>query len=58
MSYERWPEFLTIPDPEPGKAHPGGIEPQEYSLKGFVDLLRDHADDPAAIYFIADMLEP
>jgi hypothetical protein len=58
MSYERWPEFLTIPDPEPGASNLGGIEPGDYNLVELVELLRVHADDPAVIRFIADMLEP
>ena len=57
--YENFEPFLIIPEPEaPGRAYPGGMVPGVYNIQELVDLLRDHADDPAAIYFIADMLEP
>jgi hypothetical protein len=58
MSYEFEPEFFTIPDPEPGTAHPGDIKRGVYTLAELVRLLRDHADDPATIRFIANMLDP
>jgi hypothetical protein len=57
--YKNWEPFLIIPEPEaPGRAYPGGVAPGVYNIQELVDLLRDHADDPAATYFIADMLEP
>jgi hypothetical protein len=34
-----------------------GIALGYYSLRGVVELLRKHADNPAAVRFIADMLE-
>ena len=36
------------------QVYPGGIEPGEYEV---VSLLRQHADNPEAVRFIADMLE-
>lgn len=50
---------LLIPDydsetPEP---YPGDIKPGEYDARALVELLREHADNPEAIHFIADMLE-
>ena len=58
MSYEFEPESFYVPDPEPGTAHPGDIKRGMYTLVELVRLLRDHANEPAAIRFIADMLEP
>ena len=40
------------PDP-----YPGDIKPGVYSRNEVVALLRQHADDPSVIRFIADMLE-
>ena len=51
------PTFL-VPDSEEGGTYPGDIQPGYYNLMELVTLLRDCADEPDAIYFIADMLEP
>ena len=56
MSFPRDPELLTIPEPEDGEVHPGYIAPGHYSLADLVELLHQHAENPAAIRFIADML--
>lgn len=57
--YQNFEPFLIIPEPEaPGRPYPGGIAPDVYNLVELVHLLRDHADNPEAIRFIADMLEP
>lgn len=50
---------LVIPDydeehPEP---YPGDIKPEVYRRNEVVALLRQHAGDPKAVRFIADMLE-
>jgi hypothetical protein len=47
------PEY-DLEDPQP---YPGDIQPGEYQGNEVVELLREHADDPEAIRFIADMLE-
>jgi hypothetical protein len=47
------PEFHRQ-DPQ---TYPGDIQPREYLGNEVVELLREHADNPAAIRFIADMLE-
>ncbi len=51
--------MLLVPeyDPDDPQPYPGGIEPGVYFLSGLVALLREHAEDPEAIRFIADMLE-
>lgn len=51
---------LLIPeyDPEDEKPYPGDIKPGKYGLSDLVALLREHKDNPDAIQFIADMLEP
>jgi len=49
--------IVLIPDYDPyisGEKYPGNIKPGEY---GVVKLLRDNADNPEAVLFIADMLE-
>jgi hypothetical protein len=50
---------LLIPeyDPEDPQPYPGDIQPREYQGNQIVELLRQHADSPEAIRFIADMLE-
>lgn len=49
------PEF----DPQTGQiSYPGGIKPGQYSASGLTALLRVHRENPEAIRFIADMLEP
>ena len=47
---------IEIPDYDPvaPAEYPGGIKPGEYDL---VKLLRENADNPEAVRFIADMLE-
>jgi hypothetical protein len=47
------PEY-DLEDPQP---YPGAIQPGEYQGDDVVELLREHADNPQAIRFIADMLE-
>ncbi len=51
--------IIIIPDydPEDPKPYPGGIKPGHYTINEFVQLLRDHSHDPAAVHFLADMLE-
>jgi hypothetical protein len=49
---------FPIPEPEEGATYPGDIQPGYYNLAELVGLLRDNANNPDAIYFIADMLEP
>lgn len=34
-----------------------GVAPGYYSQRGIVALLRQHCSNPAAVHFIADMLE-
>ncbi len=50
---------LLVPehDPDHAQPYPGDIEPGLYSMSGLVALLRQHAENPDAIHFIADMLE-
>lgn len=50
---------LIIPDHDPNdpQPYPGDLQPGEYPNNQLVDLLRQHAHDPEAILFIADMLE-
>ena len=50
---------LLIPeyDPEDPQPYPGDIQPGVYEGNEIVELLREHADNPEAIRFIADMLE-
>ena len=50
---------LLIPeyDFEDSQPYPGDIQPGEYQGNEIVELLREHADNPEAIRFIADMLE-
>jgi hypothetical protein len=50
---------LLIPDcdPEDSQPYPGDIQPEEYQGNEIVELLREYADNPEAIRFIADMLE-
>jgi len=46
---------VLIPDHDDrSHSYAGGIEPGWYDV---AQLLRDHADDPDAVRFIADMLE-
>jgi len=47
---------VLIPDYDPydPQPYPGGIKPGEQDVTA---LLRQHADDPQATRFIADMLE-
>ena len=44
-------------DPDQPEEYPGGIQPGQYDQNGIVALLRQHAEHPEAIRFIADMLE-
>jgi len=52
---------LVIPPQDTGPGcplyHPGYIEQGKYTVNEFVDLLREHKDNPEAIQFLADMLE-
>jgi hypothetical protein len=50
---------LLIPDhdPEDPQPYPGDFQPGIYEGNEIVELLRQHADNPEAIRFIADMLE-
>jgi hypothetical protein len=50
---------LLIPDynPEDPQPYPGNIQPGIYENNEIVELLHEHADNPEAIRFIADMLE-
>lgn len=48
--------MLVIPDCD-GDEYPGSIEPGIYDKDGVVAMLRDNAEDPDAIVFIADMME-
>jgi hypothetical protein len=50
---------LLIPehDLEDPQSYPGDIQPGEYQGNEVVELLREHADNPEAIRFIAEMLE-
>lgn len=36
---------------------PHGIKPGNYTVNQICQLLRDNADNPQAIHFIADMME-
>jgi hypothetical protein len=51
---------LIVPDYDPDhpSPSPGNIQPGYYTMRGLVDLLRTYAEDPEAIRFIADLLEP
>jgi len=49
--------LVLLPDPPEGGANPGGIDPGYYTRNGLVQLLRDFADEPAIIRWLADMLE-
>ena len=51
---------LLIPDydqdnPEP---YPGGIKPGSYSEAEVEELVEKHEDNPEALQFILDMMEP
>jgi hypothetical protein len=50
---------LLIPDYDPDnpEPYPGNIQPGQYTMSQLVRLLREHAEEPDAIRFIADMLE-
>jgi hypothetical protein len=50
---------LLIPeyDPEDSQPYPGDIQPEEYGGNEIVELLREYAENPEAIRFIADMME-
>jgi hypothetical protein len=50
---------LLIPDydPEDPQPYPGNIQPGEYQGNEIVELLRQHADNPEAVRFIADLLK-
>ena len=50
---------LLIPEHDPNEPDPyvGDIKPGYYEGNQVVELLRQHADNPDAIMFIADMLE-
>lgn len=54
------PVVLIVPDydPEHPTPYPGNIQPGYYTARGLVDLLRTYSEDPEAIRFIADLLEP
>jgi hypothetical protein len=51
--------FLIIPHYYPMDSQPyaGDIQPGEYQGNEVIELLREHAHNPEAIRFIADMLE-
>ena len=57
MSFQQGPIVLEVPEPDEGQSNPGDINPGEYNLQDLVELLRTHESDPAAIQFIADMME-
>jgi hypothetical protein len=50
---------LFVPEygPENPRPYPGDLQPGEYRGSEVVGPLREHADNPDAIRFIADMLE-
>lgn len=51
---------IPLPEYQNGQPvpYPGDIQPGEYSLRAVIELLRKFADNPDAVRFIADMLEP
>jgi hypothetical protein len=52
---------LVIPEHDPYESdapYPGDIKPGTYTLQEVVDLLRQHKNNPDAVQFLADMLEP
>lgn len=54
------PRLLLVPDYCPSgkeRKYPGGIKPGSYTTNEVVALLRQHKHNPAAIQFLADMLE-
>jgi len=57
MSYPLEESILEIPELWGEELDYHGVEPGSYTRNELVDLLRKHANDPAAILFIADMLE-
>ena len=57
MSYPYDPPLLVFPEPEEGEEPTAGIKPGYYDQNGLVELLREHAENPEAIRYIADMLE-
>lgn len=57
MTYIYNEPILTIPEKDKEEPYPGNIQPGEYSINEVVKLLRDNAENPEAIRFIADMLE-
>jgi hypothetical protein len=48
--------ILLIPEPPPGQTYP--IPPGQYTLPELAELLREYAQEPEVIQFIANMLEP
>jgi len=51
------PEEEELPTDQHAEPYPGGILPGHYPLNSVVELLRNHAEDPQAVRFIADMME-
>ena len=50
---------ILIPDyDEDETRYPGDIKPGYYTHQELVGLLRTHCNNPEAIHFLADMLEP
>ena len=50
--------ILIVPDYEvEGEYYPGNIQPGTYAINELVALLRDQQHNPAAVQFVADMLE-
>ncbi len=48
---------LIVPALEKGQTYPGDIKPGSYNWADLIGLLRRHKDNPAAIQFLADMME-
>jgi hypothetical protein len=48
---------LLIPEPEEGQKPAFGIQPGYYTKPELIALLKAYQDKPAAVLFIADMLE-
>jgi hypothetical protein len=51
------PHSVIIPDPEEGEEPECGIKPGIYLVNDIVQLLREHADNPDIIRYLADMME-
>ena len=51
------PHRVIIPDPEEGEEPDSVIPPGVYLVNEICQMLRDHAEHPEVIRFLADMLE-